>query len=413
MDKGTHSYGERSHLPLAKKSALGLLFSIMLMDVTGITILYPVSAYIVRQYSSQALMVILLTVIYAAAQFFAAPLLGKLSDHYGRRPVLLISLLGSAVGYLVFGFGGALWVLYLSRLIAGITGGNMSAATAYIVDVSRTEELAKNLTLVGLAWGFGLILGPALGGFLGQITLRAPAFVSALFALVNMSLGFFWLPESLPVERREKGRLHPSDYNPFVAIRAIGLIPGLGILLVVQCLFNFAFNSMNSTETLFIILRFNAQPAQIGLLQVLVGAGIATVQLGLLPRLVPRFGERLSAFTCLLMQSIGALAVSFNPVFGLVYPIIVLRSGASAFIFPTLGALSARRVTASQQGALAGVSTALNSLMTIFAPLLAGVLYDHWSPGAPYWTAALLFTIAAYSLSRIHHAVGQVNPAAG
>ena len=143
-----------------KKITLNLIFLIMLMDVVGISILYPVSAYIVRQYSSQALMVTLLTVVYSAAQFMAAPLLGKLSDRYGRRPVLLVSLFGSAVGYLVFGMAGALWILFLSRLVDGITGGNMSTASAYIADVSESDELAKNLALVGMAWGFGLVLGP-------------------------------------------------------------------------------------------------------------------------------------------------------------------------------------------------------------------------------------------------------------
>jgi MFS family permease len=380
---------------LKSKYSLSLIFSIMLLDVTGITILYPVAVYIVRQFSQSALMVTLLSVIYSAAQFLAAPVLGKLSDRWGRRPVLLVSLFGSAVGYLLFGLGGALWLLFLSRLIDGITGGNMSTASAYIADSSKPDELAKNFTLVGMAWGIGLVLGPALGGVLGQINLRLPAFAAAGFALANMALGFFLLPESLPSEKRERRPMRAGDFNAFVSIGAVGRIPGLAGLLVVLCLFNFAFTAMNSTETLFIIQRFVPQPWQIGLLQGLVGIAIALVQAGLIGRLVPRYGEKAVAIVCLLLQSLGALAVCFNPVFLLVYPVIVLRSAAGGFIFPTLGALTASRVTAGQQGVLMGVTTALASLMSIFSPILAGLVYDHWQPGAPFWLAALLFGIAA------------------
>src|SRR5512142_715298 len=222
----------------SKKIVLGLIFAIMLLDVTGVTILYPVAAYIVREYSSQALMVTLLSVIYAAAQFFAAPVLGKLSDRVGRRPVLLVSLLGSAVGYLIFGLAGALWILLLSRLIDGVTGGNMSTASAYIADVSTPDELAKNFTLVGIAWGVGLVLGPTLGGILGQWHLRAPAFAAAALSLANMTASFFLLPESLPKEKRKAAAMRASDFNAFASIGELGRIPGLGMLLVILCLFN-------------------------------------------------------------------------------------------------------------------------------------------------------------------------------
>src|SRR5512140_1798581 len=177
--------------------ALSLIFFVMLMDIVGITVLSPVAPYIVRRYSSEALMVSMITVLYAAAQFFAAPFLGKLGDRYGRRPVLLFSLLGQGIGYLIFGIGGALWILFLSRLIGGITGGNLSTATAYIADVSRPEERAKNFTLIGMAWGLGLILGPGLGGVLGQISLQAPAFTAAALSFLNVVLGIYLLPESL------------------------------------------------------------------------------------------------------------------------------------------------------------------------------------------------------------------------
>src|SRR5512146_2977100 len=146
------------------RRSLALIFAIMLMDVIGITLLAPVAPFIIRQFSDQALMVTMVTILYAAGQFIAAPLLGKLGDRYGRRPVLLASLAGQGLGYVVFGLGGSLWVLFLGRLIGGITGGNLSTAAAYIADVSKPEERSKNFALIGTAWSLGLILGPAAGG---------------------------------------------------------------------------------------------------------------------------------------------------------------------------------------------------------------------------------------------------------
>jgi MFS transporter, DHA1 family, tetracycline resistance protein len=378
--------------------ALSLLFCIMLMDVVGISILYPVSAYIVRQYSSQALMVTLLSVVYSAAQFLAAPVLGKLSDRLGRRPVLLVSLLGSALGYLVFGIGGALWILFLSRLIDGITGGNMSTASAYIADLSKPGDLTKNFGLIGMAWGIGLIIGPGLGGLLGQLDLRAPAFFAAGLSLLNMLLGYFFLPESPPKERRTNKKMRLDDFSAIVSIREMGRIPGLATLLVVLSLYNFGFSGMNSTETIFLIQRFGAHPWQIGLLTMLVGITVALVQFGLVQRLVARWGEKVMAFSCLLLQGFGALATCVSPVFLLVYPIVLLRSAVGVFVFPSLGALNTRRVSAGELGVLMGVTTAIGSLMSIFSPILAGVFYDHWTPSAPYIMTMVLFMVAALLL---------------
>ena len=146
----------------------------MLMDVIGITLLSPVAPYIVQKFSSEALMVTMLTVLYAGGQFIAAPLIGKLGDRYGRRPVLLISLVGQGIGYLIFGVGGALWILFLGRIIGGITGGNLSTASAYIADVSTPEERSKNFALIGMAWSVGLILGRPLVGCSASSTCKPP-----------------------------------------------------------------------------------------------------------------------------------------------------------------------------------------------------------------------------------------------
>jgi MFS transporter, DHA1 family, tetracycline resistance protein len=384
-----------------KRRALSVIFFILLMDIIGLTILYPVTPFIVGRYSGDALMVTMMTAIYAAAQFFAAPLLGKFGDRYGRRPVLLMSVAGSAVGYVIFGLGGTLWILFVSRLIDGITAGNMSTASAYIADVSLPEERAKNFSLIGIAWGIGLILGPALGSIAGQISLEAPAFIAAGLSAIGWLLAFFLLPESLPQEQRETAPIRLNDLNPFAAISVMARKPGLGGLLLVLCLFNFAFNSINSTQTLFIIDKFDAQSSQVGLLLVLIGIAVVGVQVTLIQRVVPRYGEKTVAIASLLGMAIGYTTTFFAPILGLVIVLAVVSNAVSAFTFPTLTTLTANGVAPRELGALMGVTTALGSLMSVAGPLWGGAVYDHVMLGSPYWIGAILFVLAAFLLMRV------------
>jgi DHA1 family tetracycline resistance protein-like MFS transporter len=395
------------------KRALGVIFCIMLMDIIGINILYPIAPYLVKRYSDEALMVTMLTVIYAAAQFFAAPVFGKLGDRYGRRPVLLVSLLGAAIGYVVLGIGGALWVLLLARLIGGITAGNLSTASAYLADVSPPQNRAKNFGLIGVAWGVGLIVGPALGAVLGQIDLAAPAFVAAALSFVNMLLAIFLLPESLPKERRETSRLRANDLNPFASIMALARLPTLGHLFLALCLFNFAFNAINSTQTLFLIDKFAIQPWQLGSQMVVGGITVAVVQALLVQRCVSRYREKPIAVASLVGQVFSALAVFFAPVFWLIYPLTVLNSTLSTFTFPTIGTLASNSVSPREQGILMGVTTALGSLMSVLGPLCAGVIYDRVMRGLPYWMGAVVFALAALTLSRRRPAGIQVTSSEG
>jgi DHA1 family tetracycline resistance protein-like MFS transporter len=384
----------------SSKLPLILIFSVMLMDIVGLLLIAPVAPYLVQQYSDKAIMVTMMTVIYAAAQFFAAPLLGKLGDRYGRRPVLLVSVLGQAVGYLTFGVGGALWVLLLGRLIGGITGGNLSTATAYLADVSTPQERAKNFTLIGVAWGMGLIMGPALGGMLSQITVNTPAYAAALLSLLNVVLMWFFLPESLPVERRSTTPLILRDINPAAAIGDMARKPGLGWLLLATGLFNFGFNGIGSINSLYVVEKFRAAPNQVGLLLAGGGITLAIVQFLLVQRVVPRFGEQRVAVISLIGQMAGALGMIFTPSLSLLYFVYMFNSAVSGFTFPTLTTLSTNRVQHHEIGSLMGVTTAIGSLMNIAGPLTVGVLYDQAGRTTPYWMGVVIFIIAAAMLAR-------------
>jgi len=254
--------------------------------------------------------------------------------------------------------------------------------------------------VIGMAWAFGLILGPALGAVFGQIDLDLPAFVAAGLSLINLALGLFFLPESLPAEKRQADPMSYEDINPFKSIIDMARKPALGELLLVLSLFNFAFTGVVSTETLFYIHKFDALPGQIGLLLALYGIAVAIVQLILLPRLVPLFGESALAIFGMVGQIVGVVAIFFVPYFWMIYPVVILSRSANSFVFPALTTLTSNQVTAAEQGSLMGVTTALASLMNMTGSMWAGAIYDWMMPGAPFWAAAVFYGLAALSLLR-------------
>ncbi len=380
---------------------LWLIFFVMLMDVMGISVLSPVAPQIVLKYSDQALMVSMVTVIYAAGQFVAAPMLGKLGDRFGRRPILLLSIFGQGIGYLVFAFGGSLWVLFLGRLIGGITAGNMSTAGAFVTDTSKPEERAKGFTVIGNAWSLGLIFGPLLGGVFGQINVIAPAYIAAAFSFLNVLLGFFFLPESLPVEKRQTARMSARDYNPFAAILDMARKPGLGALLLISAIFGFAFDGVNSTSALFLIEKYTAQTWQVSLALTILGLSNAVMNALFVVPMIRKFGERASGAVSLVSLGVAFTATFFSPVLWLIYPFNALWGAGNAVIFPVLNTLSVERVELHEAGVLMGVIQAVGSAMNIVGPLWAGLVYDHVMLGSPYWMGAIGMLLAAWMLSRL------------
>ncbi len=382
------------------KGALAFIFAVVFLDLLGVNLIVPVQAFLVRQYDTDALTVSLLTVIYSAAQFVAAPVLGMVSDRIGRRPVLLICLLGSAIGYFIFGVGGALWILFLSRLIDGITGGNLSVATAYIADVTPPEKRAQNFAMMGAAFGLGFLLGPAIGGMLGNINLALPAFVAGGLSLVAMAIGFFVLPESLTKEMRAANKR--EDANPFTAISRILRLPGLGLLLTATFIFLFAFNGMTNNVSVFMIEKFNVQPFEFALVFVLAGIVNIIVQGGLIRILVPRFGEKRLSMAGLVILAVSWLGIVNVPSMWMVYMLAAVSAIGSALTMPTLNAMASNRVNQNQQGKLAGVSASLNSLANVIGPLWAGAAYDLLTPTAPYWSSGVFLLLAFVMVFRVN-----------
>ncbi len=379
---------------------MALIVFVMLMDVIGITLLSPVAPQIILRYSSSALIVTLVPVVYAAGQFVAAPFFGKLGDRWGRRPVLLFSLAGQALGYFLFGLGGSLAMLIFARLVGGLTSGNLSTASAYIADISKPEERSKNFANISTAWSLGLILGPALGGIMGQFSLETPAYVAGIVTVMNVILGYFLLPESLPMERREAAPLRLRDLDPIHSIIVMARRPGLGVLIFVYALFAFAFNGVAGTGALFMIEKFSAETWQLSAMMMMAGVGLALSNTFIVPVWTPRLGEKRSGVYSLVGLALFYCGVFFSPWMWLAFVINMLGATMSAFIFPAMTTLSVERVEPQEAGNLLGVTSAVGSLMNILGPLGAGAVYDHVMRGAPYWTGALMLIITAVILSR-------------
>jgi MFS family permease len=394
--------------PAAGGGALAFVFLIVFLDVLGLTILNPVLAYIVRCYSHEALTVTLMTVTYATAQFLAAPLLGHLSDRCGRRPVLLLSILGSAVGYLLFGVGGGLWVLFAARLLDGFTAGNISTAMAYIADITpahagrSSPARARNFGGIGVAFGVGYVIGPALGGALSRLSLTAPAFAAGGLSLLSVLVGLFLLPESLPRHRRSTAPLRAVDVNPLALIGSMFRYPAVRMLLLAMSAFLLAFTGTNSIMPVFLIERFHAEPVRAAGLFLVAGATTALTYT-MAGKLTARYGEQRLIQTGFVMQLVCALAylaTTALPWFGLLYGVSGLSGGSSALIYNGVGTLLMSEVSGQDQGKAAGVNAALQSLMTACGPLWAGAAYDHIGAAAPFWSGAVFLTFGLVLLQR-------------
>ncbi|MGF1521887.1 MAG: MFS transporter [Leptolyngbyaceae cyanobacterium] len=397
---------ERINLPKANKPtantpAIAFIFVTIFLDLLGLGILLPVIPFLVAQFDQAALTVGLLALSYAAAQFAAAPVLGKLSDRYGRRPILLISVLGTGLSNVLFGLATTLWLLFVARLLDGITGGNISVARAYIADVSTDQNRARNFGLIGAAFGVGLVVGPAVGGWLSQFSLQMPAFVAGGMSLVTAAFGFFVLPESLPAAKRQKAPITIGDLNPLKRVGSALRRPILGQFLLANFALNFAFGGLNTNFALFTFARFGLGPDQNGNLFAYIGVVTAFTQGLIIGVLAKRFNEDRLAFLSLWLLAAGYLGLASAPNTGALYAALALISVGGGIAIPTLTSAISRQVSAQQQGAVLGAAQAIDSLALIFGPVWAGITFDSLGTGAPYWTGAIWLVLGGLLVANV------------
>ncbi|MFN8617279.1 MAG: MFS transporter [Dehalococcoidia bacterium] len=389
----------------APKLAWPLIIAISFLATIGMTIVLPVLPFVIRDYvpdSSLALWVGILASVYALCAFVAAPFLGSFSDRFGRKPILVISVFGSALGFVLFGVGGALWVLLVSRIIDGLTAGDMPVMFAYVADITPPEDRARRYGLLGALSGIGFMIGPALGGLLAHINLAAPVFATAAIAVVIGLLSALALPESLPKQDR-KASLDVAQLNPFKVIAGAFARPELRSLLTGLALVSIPFAFFANNFSVVALDSVGWGPGQVGWVLSAIGVCDILVQGVLLGWALRTFGERGVALAGMLGQLAGCLGLAIvasllSAPWLLVAAGLVLAAGQGGMTAALDGLMSAS-VAVDEQGWLAGSVTSLGSAVQMSAPLLAGWLYGI-SHGAPYWIGLVLIAAAALSLKR-------------
>ncbi len=359
----------------------------------GYGIMLPLLPFFVQAQNGGAAIAGALSSLYASAQLFAGPVLGALSDRYGRRPVLLICLLGTSFGYLMLGLADSLPLIFLAVLIDGLTGGNLTTAYAYIADVTNSENRARGMGMVGAAFGLGLMAGPALGGLLSRYGLYVPAFTASAIALGNVVFGFFVLPESLPLEKRE---IKPVSEMFKWTKYFVGLFKQMDIqkLLIAMFLLNLAFAGLQSNFPLYSNHRFHWTPTQNSFFYLYVGVCAVFIQGFLFGKLQPRFGERKLIVFGLTSMAIGLAGMALVRESWMLFPAVTIVALGTGMSIPSLTALVSLRVSEGEQGRLMGGTQTLLSLTNIFGPMLAGISFEVIAFSAPYWLGSVFSLIA-------------------
>lgn len=384
--------------------AIGFIFITLLIDVTGFGIIIPVIPKLITELiggnlSQAATYGGWLMFSYAIVQFFFSPVIGNLSDRFGRRPVLLGSLLGFGIDFLITAFAPTIGWLFLGRTLAGVTGASMTTATAYIADVSAPEKRAQNFGLVGAAFGLGFIIGPVIGGVLGQYGSRIPFFAAAGLAFLNFLYGYFILPESLkPEDRRPFDWKRANPVGSLLHIKKYPVILGLVASLV---LLYIAAHATQSTWTYFTMERFGWNEALVGYSLGAVGLLVAIVQGGLIRVINPWLGQKRSVYAGLILYAIGFTLFAFANKGWMMFAFLVPYC-LGGIAGPALQGIISGQVPSNEQGELQGALTSLISLTSIVGPVLMTNLFAYFTghnapfyfPGAAFFTGAILTVIS-------------------
>lgn len=375
-----------------KDSPLAFLFVTVFVDMIGYGIVVPLLPFYARGYVPGAVLIGALGSLYAAAQLFGGPYLGGLSDRVGRRPVLILCLLGASCAYLLLGLANSVFLLVAAVTLAGLAAATQATAQAYIADVTEPEDRARRLGIIGAAFGLGLMAGPVLGGLLSLYNPGAPAFAASALALGNATFGFFVLSESLPKGLRPGAAV--SRPNALVRLMGVLRLPGLRTLLIAVFLLNLSFAGLLVNFPLFSNARFAWNAADNAFFFAFVGLCAVLTQGFLIGKLQPRLGDGRLLKSGLTLMAVCLVLVAIVPYGALLYPAVGLLAMGAGLAIPAVAALISRRVHASEQGTVMGGTQAVISLTLILGPVLSGLAFDGLGVAAPYWIGSLLAALA-------------------
>lgn len=379
-------------------SPLVIIFLTVFIDLLGFGIIIPLLPFYAESYGANGFTVGLLGTVYSLMQFAFSPVWGRWSDRIGRRPVILLGLLGSCASYLVLALAGSLPLIFAARVLGGVAGANIPTAQAYIADITTPENRAKGMGMVGAAFGLGFIFGPALGGMLTHFGASAPMWAASALCFLNFVAAWLLLPESRVVADRRR----PAASRIELLRRSLGR-PTLLVLLVLYFVISMAFSGFEATFALYSERRFGFTSANIGYVFAFVGTVLAVVQGVLVGRVVPMIGERRLIPLAVAVIALGLLLV---PLAASV-PLLLAACGTLAlgmgFNGPSLSSMVSRLTDPNDQGAVLGLAQSLASLGRVVGPAWGGLLFDHFGPRMPYFSAAAImataFLVAWASLS--------------
>lgn len=388
-----------------RSPAIGFIFVTLLIDVIGLGIIIPVMPKLINELTGDSISEAArdggwLLVTYSLVQFLFAPLIGGISDRFGRRPVLLASLFGFGVDYLFLAFAPTLAWLYIGRVVAGIMGASFTTGAAYIADVSTPEKRAQNFGLIGAAFGLGFIIGPVMGGLLGQFGSRVPFMAAAGLSFVNWLYGYFILPESLKPEHRRKFEWKRA--NPLGAFINLTRYPVIFGLIGALTLVYLAMHAVQSNWSFYVIEKFGWGEAQIGYSLGAIGLMSAIVQGYLIRLIIPKLGQKRGVYIGLLLYALGFTLFAFAAKGWMMY-VFMIPYMLGGIAGPSLQGIISTQVSSSEQGEVQGALTSLQSLTSIFGPLIMSNLFATFTassapayfPGAPMLLAALFTLIGA------------------
>ena len=382
-----------------KNKSLLTIFLIVFIDLLGFGIILPLLPYIAEKYSAGPLQIGLLTATYSFFQLIASPILGRLSDRYGRKKLLIISQLGSAVGYLILGLAGNLPLLFLSRIIDGITGGNISIAQAYIADVTDKKNRARGMGIIGAAFGLGFIFGPAIGGFLSRFSYSAPAYFATTVSLFTVLTTIFFLKETVD---EKNAMVSPKTKLSFEEFKRVLAMKPIGLLIFVFFVLNTAFSIMQGNFALWTQKTFNYGPSQNGWLFAYIGVLAVLVQLRVLPFLTKRFEEKTILYISLFSMFIGLSLIPFSPYPNFLYVALFFLPLGNGLANPTIQALASENVPPKEYGGTLGFLQSAGSFGRIIGPIIGGIIFQSFGKDNVFYFAGfIIFALLVYSRLRL------------